>query len=313
MYFPYFRGKMYELKAVEESSTTLSQSGFVPIIEPVKQSFRSLQKTLTAVRESGGHAVIIVNPYYGDLDRDNSGISSFIEDQFCDYSGIEAGLLMKEDSEPHNIVRYLDRHSDRSTTLIHAGFGAPKDLRDRINGRAQIRRHVFVDELTGKLYRRRFRDVTRVLLRDGFRRRKNREYPFVEFFSDLHETFVDEGMNGFGDFSIVGDDFIDAGGPAYAIAIHLTYISPSKDNEMHIYHFISDRQDTPTDPAGKFAEALEKLIAEVNKKYSEIYNTSAIKEFQDLHERGHYPGLGYIKKLSMIHHIETLAHHFDLI
>jgi hypothetical protein len=29
-----------------------------------------------------------------------------------------------------------------------------------------------------------------------------------------------------------------------------------------------------------------------------------------LHADGHFPGLGYVKKLSMSHHIETLAHYF---
>lgn len=30
---------------------------------------------------------------------------------------------------------------------------------------------------------------------------------------------------------------------------------------MYVYHFVSDTRDTPTDPAGKFAQALAKLIA----------------------------------------------------
>ena len=30
-------------------------------------------------------------------------------------------------------------------------------------------------------------------------------------------------MDGFGDFLIVGDDYSDTGGPAYAVAIHLTF------------------------------------------------------------------------------------------
>ena len=57
---------------------------------------------------------------------------------------------------------------------------------------------------------------------------------------------------------VVGDEFSESGGPAYAIAIHLTFIDPDKENEMWIHHFLSERQDTPKDPAGKFAEALAK-------------------------------------------------------
>ena len=74
---------------------------------------------------------------------------------------------------------------------------------------------------------------------------RNRDYEPLEKFSDLHVTFEDEGMDGFGDFLIVGDDFSESGGPAYAIAIHLTFIDPDKEDEMWIHHFLSDRQDTP--------------------------------------------------------------------
>ena len=118
-------------------------------------------------------------------------------------------------------------------------------------------------------------------------------------------------MNGFGDFLMVGDDYTESGGPAYAVAIHITFIDPDRDDEMRIFHFVSDRQDTPTDPAGKFAEALAKLIAQLNSKTNKVYESSAITEFRELAARGHFPGLGYVKKLSMKHHIETLADHFS--
>ena len=117
-------------------------------------------------------------------------------------------------------------------------------------------------------------------------------------------------MDGYGDFLIVGNDYSESGGPAYTVAIHITFIDPDNDDAMFIHHFISDRQDTPTDPAGKFAEAVNKLVAEVELPNSHILKTSAINEFIDLHKRGHYPGLGYVKKLSMKHHIETIADYF---
>ena len=117
-------------------------------------------------------------------------------------------------------------------------------------------------------------------------------------------------MDGFGDFLIVGDGYSEAGGPAYAVAIHLTFIDPDDDNSMWIHHFVSDRQDTPTDPAGKFAEALARMMKVLNKPNSKIVETSAVQEFRALHGQGHFPGLGQVKKLSMNHHIETLADYF---
>ena len=117
-------------------------------------------------------------------------------------------------------------------------------------------------------------------------------------------------MNGFGDFLIVGDEFSESGGPAYAVAIHLTFIDSDKDDAMFIYHFKSKRQDTPTDPAGKFAEALDAMIKKLNEPGSKVFESAAVAEFRELHAEKHYPGLGYIKKLSMKHHIETLADYF---
>jgi len=118
-------------------------------------------------------------------------------------------------------------------------------------------------------------------------------------------------MDGFGDFLIVGDDYSETGGPAYAVAIHLTFVDPDQDNSMYIYHFKSERQDTPTDPAGKFAEALDEMMAILNRRASKVLETNAVKEFRLLHGQGHFPGLGYVKKLSMSHHIETLADYFQ--
>ena len=118
-------------------------------------------------------------------------------------------------------------------------------------------------------------------------------------------------MDGFGDFLMVGDAFSETGGPAYAVAIHITFINPNEDDQMFIHHFVSDRTDTPTDPAGKFSEALEKLAAEVEQSDTLVTRTEAVEEFIELHHRGHFPGLGYVKKLSMRHHIATLAEYFD--
>jgi hypothetical protein len=133
----------------------------------------------------------------------------------------------------------------------------------------------------------------------------------VEKFSDLHVTYEEEDMDGFGDFLMVGDDYSEGGGPAYAVAIHLTFINSEDDDVMYIYHFISKTNDTPTDPGGKFAQALEKLITKLNTGTSKLFESSAIQEFRGLHAKGHFPGLGYVKKLSMKHHIETLADFFD--
>lgn len=307
MYHPYFRGKQFELITIRETSSLLAQNHFVPIIEPVKEALSGLERTLKAVCDVGGNVVVVVNPYHGDHQEDGVGISSLLGKVFPGNDAVGVGVLLKKDMTVDEAVSCYKKHKSHKMTIIHAGFTEAKLFADSLGDDLKATSQVFFEAHCGKLYRKHFQGSTRILLRDGFKRRRNADHPFLEEFSDLHVTFKEEGMDGFGDFLTVGDDYTEGGGPAYAVAIHLTFIDPNKDDAMFIYHFVSTTKDTPTDPAGKFGEALKKLIATLDSGTSKILETSAIKEFRDLHTKGHFPGLGYVKKLSMKHHIETLA------
>lgn len=307
MYHPYFRGKQFELITIRETAQLMAESGFIPIIEPVRESLGGLRKALATVKEFEGEAIAIVNPHHGDHGEDGSDISSLLSGEFADDDSIIAGILLKKDMSVKEALECYEQHKDHGIALIHAGFTEAKSLADALGDDLPDIKNIFFESHCGKLYRKHFQSSQRVLLRDGFKRRRNADHPTMEEFSDLHVTFQEEGMDGFGDFLIVGDEYTEGGGPAYAVAIHLTFIDPEKDDAMYIYHFVSDTKDTPTDPAGKFAEALGALIKKLNTGKSKLLETVAVKEFRQLHAKGHFPGLGYVKKLSMKHHIETLA------
>jgi len=308
MYHPYFRGKQYDLITVKEMAPVMAAVGFRPIIEPVRETLTGLNKALDAVVEAHGQAIVIVNPHHGDLSGAGESLTELLKGQYLELPNISAGILLKQETTLEEALECYTDHDEHNPVFIHAGFGAPKSLADSLRQFTKDKRHIFLDGLSMKLYQKHFKGAFRVLVKDGFKRQKrNSDYPDLEPFSDLHATFPEEGMDGFGDFLIVGDEFSESGGPAYAVAIHLTFIDHEQDDMMFIYHFKSDQQATPKDPAGKFAEALAKMMAIVDAPASKVLNTSAIREFRALHERGHYPGLGYVKKLSMNHHIETLA------
>ena len=311
MYHPYFRGKQYELIAIRESAGVLATANFTPIIEPVREQTAGLKKALDSLREADGSAIVIANPQIGDLTESGENIVSFIKDEYKAGGPIRFGLVVTDGQTLDQIKSEFDDFGEFPTDLIHFGFSDPKSLSDYAIEKS-VSVHAFPEGYSGKLYQRNFKKKgSRILLRDGFEQRRNRDHPdSAEFFSDLHVTFDEEGMDGFGDYLIVGNEYREGGGPAYTIAIHLTFIDSQKDDAMFIQHFKSDRQDTPKDPAGKFAEALAKLISHLNEGSSQFYETSAIQEFRQLHDRGHYPGLGYVKKLAMKHHIETLATYF---
>ncbi|MDC7785302.1 sce7725 family protein [Rhodoplanes sp. TEM] len=309
MYFPYFRGKQFELITIRETAKLLARSRFIPIIEPVRESLSSLERTLDAICDAGGKAVVIVNPYHGDLRESRAEISKLLKHGYLDSKAISAGILLRSDTKVKEAADCYTAHVEHDPTIVHAGFAAPKAFSELISDNLGVARNVFVEPYATSLYQRHFEGTAAadVLVRDGFNRQRNADYPDMERFSELHLTYKDLGMQGFGDFLIVGDSYSEGGGPAYAVAIHLTFINPDEENVMYIYHFVSNTKDTPTDPAGKFAQALKKLVKRLDSGDSNILETEAVKEFRTLHEKRHFPGLGYVKKLSMKHHIETLS------
>lgn len=307
MYYPYFRGKQFELIAVRESAALIASSKFVPIIEPVRESLGGLEKTLKALADAGAGAVVVVNPRHGDHKQNGDSISALLEREYSENDSIRPGILLTSETSTTDARDLIDKHSLMLPTLVHSGFTESHALAETIKDNASQFRNIFLDAHTNLLYLRHFQGKPRILVGDGFVQMKNADYQLVDSFSDLHVTYSDRGMDGYGDFLTVGDNYSEGGGPAYAVAIHLTFIDPNQDNAMFVYHFKSDTNDTPTDPAGKFSQALQKLIQRLDSGESNLLTTSAIEEFRDLYKRDHFPGLGYIKKLSIKHHLETLA------
>ena len=309
MYYPYLRGKQFELILLRENAEFIVEHNIHPIIEPVKSDFKALTRAFKVLNEKGVNCTLIVNPQAGQEPvKASSILQQLIDDSFKDYDNISIGYLLHAESRITDLIALLDKSPSSSFSILHYGYTNGKKIANAIEDYDNIKRHVFIDGFAGKLYQRHLKKdgIERVLIRNGFKpQKKNSLYPQSEHFSDLHITFPDEGMDGFGDYLIVGDDYTETGGPAYAVAIHLTYLD--SDDDMFIYHFISDQTDSPTDPGGKFIEALEKLVISIKKPKSLIFESRACSEYLELYQKQHYPGLGYVKKLSMQHHIELIA------
>lgn len=76
-----------------------------------------------------------------------------------------------------------------------------------------------------------------------------------------------------------------------------------ENNQIRVKHFVSDSNEDVADIGGKFSEAIDKLVIWCDQNN---LNTSAINVFRDLQQRGHFPGLGTLKKLSIMNHIELV-------
>jgi len=307
MYYPYLRGKQFELTLLRDNSDIMNFRNVHPIIEPVRNDFKSLERTLKVLEEKKVHYILILNPITGSSPVLQQNILTFIEDSELDFQAISFGYILDANSNIKGLISLLKKYNDKEFSLIHHGYPDSKQIAIKINGFENIKRHIFIDGYAGKLYQKHLKkeSVERILIRDGFKlQKKNSLYPESEHFSDLNITYPDEGMDSFGDYLTIGDDYSETGGPAYAVAIHLTYFN--EENDMFIYHFVSDRTDSPTDPGGKFLEALQKLIRKGEGESSLIFKSNAYREFKELFDKQHYPGLGYVKKLSMQHHVELI-------
>jgi hypothetical protein len=309
MYYPFIRGKQFELVMLREMAPCIAAWGFVPIIEPVKKNFPALKRALDKLIENNCRFILIANPGVGELKDDQSLLWEYIFDgPLQDYVNCSAGLCLTANDSLTDAKAFFATHVV-PTAVIHYGFSDGKDLANVIaEANPNITEHVFVGQHSSTLYRKHFKEATRVLVEDGFISRNNKEYPASEPFSELYLTVQEMGCQAIGDFLMVGSDYRDGGGPARAVAIHLTYADPAADNAIAIKHYVSDQVDTIEDPAGKFAEALKKLVKDISKPNSPIFQTTAVEEYLQLYEKKHFPGLGYVKKLSMQHHIELMAH-----
>lgn len=309
MYFPYFRGKQNELILLRDNAELIGRSQIIPIIEPVKLNTKPLLNAINSLCSESAELILITNPIYGDFSGDADSLAEeVLTEEALGNELLVLGYIVGEHSDIDDFLKFSQKYSTSKIALIHYGYLDAVHLIDKISNVSNIDYHIFIDKHASRMYRRRFKcDVKKVLLEDGFEKQdSNRKYPDAEHFSDLHITYEENSsLFGFGDFLISGIDYSESGGPAYSVAIHLTWLNSEMENDMYINHYKSVRNSTPADPGGKFLEALEKLIDDLKK--GDIYISDAVKEFRLLHSRGHFPGLGIVKKLSMQHHVELIA------
>ncbi|MHB1397700.1 MAG: sce7725 family protein [Trichloromonadaceae bacterium] len=309
MYYPFIRGKQFELVMLREMAPRIATWGFVPIIEPVKGNFPALKRALDKLVENNCRFILIANPSVGELKEDNSSLwREVFAGPLAGYPHCSAGFCLTAEDSLETAKQFFAEHGI-PIAVIHYGFSDGKGLASVISqANPSITEHVFVSQHSSSLYRKHFKGTTRVIVEAAFIPRTNKYYPPSELFSELYLTYEEMGCNAFGDFLIVDSEYKDGGGPARAVAIHLTYADPAADNAIAIKHYVSDQVDTVEDPAGKFAEALRKLVEDVSKKNSPIFRSIAVEEYLQLYKAKHFPGLGHVKKLSMQHHIELMAH-----
>ena len=305
MYFPYLRGRQFELIALRELvEKHVLSNRITPIIEPVKLS-STLIKTLEAYGANNKQLAIITNPKVGSFNSDmrdekNQKLKENLLVSLRENDNILFMNLLRINSKPE---KFIEKHADNMGTICFDKDAIP--VYETYFAKTDVKYNLIPDE-SG--FRRKIRK-NRVLLGDKFNKRdRNNDYMKVsdEPFSEDHLYYLEDGYVGFADYSVIGEEYSETGFAPYAVAIHIVYFD--KDDSLRIRHFVSDSNDDISDPAGKFQEALSKLVAWNEEKQ---LDTVAMKEFEDLYRRETYPGLGTVKKLSIMHHLELIGRYLD--
>ena len=308
MYFPILRGRQFELLALRECvNEGVLSNKIIPIVEPVKVS-STYTKTVDSFIEAGKSIAVICNPQVGSWVKDSKKESSAkiceqVSEQLKDMNVISSFYVTPRLSVDIELAANNGISID-SIILLCNNPEYVGDYEEIIADNIPLY-NVIPDK--GE-FRRRIRH-NRVMCEDHFpKQMRNIDYLDIEteFFSADHLYYEDDGYEGFSDYSVVGEEYSETGFAPYAVAIHIVYFD--EKNILRIAHFVSDSNDDISDPARKFAEAVGKLV-EWNKTMK--LDTVGIRGFETAYHNQTYPGLGVVKKFSIMHHLELMSKYLD--
>lgn len=296
IYYPYLRGRMYDLLAIKElvEQGQLS-SKIVPIIEPVRDS-KELQQTVQTLIDHQQPFSVIANPQvsvYGLNDTKLYPLPDVDNLKFYYPSAIltadfSSDFVKTVDNQQSLLIvkNYELLKAYQNTKVLQTVDKVLIPDVARIHQLVKTKAALLTDPLTFVRH--------------------------VEDYADLDDEFFEPAdwyhqvgdYDGFGDYSMVGHVYFDKGMPSRAIALHLIYVT--EDGTLRIHHFVSDSNEHMSGQKDKFFEALQKMVTWCAENIHGLNATPALEELLSYNQQAKFPGLGMIKKLSLMHHFELM-------
>lgn len=313
MYYPFLRAKQFELKALKDFFQECpDESRIVPILEPVNSNSSALLSALYYLVEHKKHFAVIMNPQLGAFEHstvnftlaaDSPDIisSDFFIPAYLVHNNADDVINMLGNKIGNNVMLVFPKGTDTDNEKIKTLVNH-QCVKTIVCSFSQSLRSAKNDLLAlGKNI---------VTFEDNFNEQKrNADYLNMEdeFFSQTFRFYDEDHFYGFSDYTALPSSYSGEGMLPYALAIHLTY--PLNKNRINIHHFVSDSNRNQNNIQGKFFEAARKLVTFYSQ---DIYRTDSVNELirrESDKEKG-FPGLGYLKKLSVKNHLELI--HFLL-
>jgi len=311
MYYPYLFGRQYDLFSLDSVAGKIAKKGVViPIIEPVVIKPRDISKTLKLLLSNSIPTILVLNPDQGTFkeasSKDKVTWRTEIAKHVSDKNFIPA-FKITENTKLIDIKSFLDAFKG-AVALIHWTELDLSALTALLLPEISRITNVFMAPHTSSAYRLGLPSHKKILARDGFTKAdRNADYVQDEFFDDLILTYKSiELMDGFSDFTITGAAFKSGGGPAAAVAIHLTY-EKQGGKAIWVRHFVSDDiKIPPNDVNLKIGQSLKKIDMHVAANPHLFSFSDAVKKFQTLYTTGATTSLAKLKQMSIEHHLELM-------
>lgn len=306
MYYPYLRGRQYELIALRDFSEKINpeETKVFPIIEPVRKNMNALKKAISTMSEHDIKCGIILNPQKGECKGDIIDFST--DETFPPMKNTWAPIFIVEQNNATTIQEEIHRHAYANVILIiEKGTAIDEEALSPLIKNKSIdkiitdpsRRHIARD--TKKAHK----DL--IELDDKFGAQpSNQAYSDIneELFTEEFYYYKEDGFQGFSDYTVIPNELREGGTLPKVVVIHLTY--RKNKEQIFVKHFCSDsNSNDQSNIQGKFAEAAQKAISFFKGK---SYETVAIQQLEDYILQKRFPGLGMIKKISILHHLELI-------
>ena len=307
MYYPYLRGKQYELLALREfSSEYRNCQHIIPIIEPVKKTFNGMRTAVQAMMDNGMRFAVILNPNDGELARERKDVLEEVpilrERPECwipAYLYNNQSINIINNSELENLMVVFKENVDFSNQTI-------ENLLD-----SERVAYVVNSQTENRVARRLMSRLNKQVIRldDKFvPKARNIEYVGSEDepFTDEYRYYNEEGFAGFSDYLLLPKALADGGSLPMAVVIHLTYERVHPETHVMMMHCCSTTNYDNKNVQLKFFEAAQNALARIEG----LFSGSAIEELRRCVDPASpkYPGLGVVKKISMKHHLELMNH-----
>lgn len=305
MYYPFLRGKQFELQALRGVKATIFKNT-CPIIEPVTKPTakvaNNIYKDLNTLQIP---MILILNPENGDLSQADVE-THFVNNLLSGNSRLSLGYIVNQNTNPADLKSFLLSFPTYKKAVIFRSNFLPSLLASIQNEVSANQPDVLVFDATksGPSTQRAFNGhPNRVLITDGFQKQdRNANYPASSVFISDYGSYKSDGWQGIGDYQTIGDVFTDGGGQPYVVTLHLTQQTSQGLVTNHFSSFTG--RSLPGQPALKFTEACSALVTD---PATAGITSTGVHAYRGWYASSHFPQLGAAKQASIQHHMELLS------